>query len=77
MEFFLLLDRDGDYILVENDSDLHAIIQMNKRKCTAGESVRLYVIDLPQKSSPIGISPTDSTSVKTIFKLYTSKISLI
>ena len=86
--YFFFLDAEGDNILVEttlypyvSDSeatkDLVAIIEMNKRKCLAGEPIPLCVMDLSQTNSPPVISLRDST-VNTIFnKSYTSESSHI
>lgn len=61
---FSLIDSEGDHVLVENDTDIQAIIQMNKGKCMAGESIRLCVMDVSKTSSPTVISPTDSAVKK-------------
>ncbi len=57
----LFLDGEGDdHILVETANDLYIIIQMNKAKCLAGQSIPLYVMDFLQSTDTTIVSPTDS-----------------
>lgn len=57
----IFIDSDGDKILIENVSDLLAIIQINKIKCIAGEAIPLFVI-----SDSSDVSPNSPSVVSTI-----------